>query len=140
TEGMSTRATRARDHRERQIADVLIRYGLSYLGNIVGLGHLMIPPHRRVGRPPAEAHTPAENLRLALEELGPTFIKLGQLVSTRADLLSPDYRAELTKLLDTAPDVPGDVIKDIVERELHAPVDTAFATFDAVPLACASVG
>jgi ubiquinone biosynthesis protein len=92
------------------------------------------PPH------PADGQTPAQNLRLALEELGPTFIKLGQLVSTRADLLSPDYRAELTKLLDTAPDVPSDVIEDIVERELHAPVDTAFATFDAVPLACASVG
>jgi ubiquinone biosynthesis protein len=61
-------------------------------------------------------------------------------VSTRADLLSPDYRAELTKLQDTAPAVPSDVVEDIIERELHAPADTAFATFEAVPLACASVG
>jgi ubiquinone biosynthesis protein len=140
TEGMSTRATRARDHRERQIAEVLIRYGLSYLGSIVGLGHLMIAAHRRVGRAPAEAHTPAENLRLALEELGPTFIKLGQLVSTRADLLSTDYRAELAKLQDTAPAVPSEVVEEIVERELHAPAETAFATFESAPLACASVG
>ncbi len=93
-----------------------------------------------VGRANADVHTPPENLRLALEELGPTFIKLGQLLSTRADLLSPDYRAELAKLQDTAPAVPSAVVEDIVERELHAPGETAFATFDAVPLACASVG
>ena len=132
--------TGARDHRERQIAAVLIRYGLSYLANVVGLERLIRVAPGVAGRDPADGHTPPENLRLALEELGPTFIKLGQLVSTRADLLSPDYRAELTKLLDTAPAVPSDVIEDIVERELHAPVDAAFATFDAVPLACASVG
>ena len=137
---MSSSATTARDHRERQIAEVLIRYGLSYLGNIVGLGHLMTAAHRRIERAPGEAHTPAENLRLALEELGPTFIKLGQLVSTRADLLSTDYRAELAKLQDSAPAVPSEVIEEMVERELHAPAETAFATFESAPLACASVG
>ena len=138
--GMSTRATKARDHRERQIAEVLIRYGLSYLGNIVGLGHLMTAAHRRVARTPGEGHTPAENLRLALEELGPTFIKLGQLVSTRADLLSTDYRVELAKLQDTAPAVPSEVVEEMVERELQAPAETVFATFESAPLACASVG
>jgi ubiquinone biosynthesis protein len=136
----SARVTGARDHRERQIAAVLVRYGLSYLANVVGLERLVKVAPGRARRAAADAHTPAENLRLALEELGPTFIKLGQLVSTRADLLSPDYRAELTKLLDTAPAVPSEVVKDIVERELHAPVDTTFATFEAGPLACASVG
>lgn len=140
TQGKSTGATRARDHRERQIAEVLIRYGLSYLVNMVGLEHLMTAAHRRVGRAPADARTPPENLRIALEELGPTFIKLGQLLSTRADLLTPDYRAELTKLQDTAPTVPSEVVEEIVERELHAPADTVFATFEAAPLACASVG
>jgi ubiquinone biosynthesis protein len=136
----SAGVTGARDHRERQIAAVLVRYGLSYLANVVGLERLVKVAPGFVRRAPVDARTPAENLRLALEELGPTFIKLGQLVSTRADLLSPDYRAELTKLLDTAPAVPSQVVKDIVERELHAPVETAFATFDAAPLACASVG
>jgi ubiquinone biosynthesis protein len=140
TQGMSTGATRARDHRERQIAEVLIRYELSYLADIVGLGHLMTGAHRLVRRTPTDARTPPENLRLALEELGPTFIKLGQLLSTRADLLSPDYRAELTKLQDAAPAVPGAVIEEIVERELHTPADMAFATFEVAPLACASVG
>jgi ubiquinone biosynthesis protein len=132
--------TRARDHRERQIAQVLVRYGLSYLANVVGLERLVTAAHGAVGRAWADARTPPENLRLALEELGPTFIKVGQLLSTRADLLSPDYRAELAKLQDTAPAISSDVVEDIVERELHAPADTAFATFDAAPLACASVG
>jgi ubiquinone biosynthesis protein len=132
--------TRARDHRERQIAQVLVRYGLSYLGNIVGIGRLVTAAHGAVGRAWADARTPPENLRLALEELGPTFIKVGQLLSTRADLLSPDYRAELANLQDTAPAISSEVVEDIVERELHAPADRAFATFDAAPLACASVG
>jgi ubiquinone biosynthesis protein len=61
------------------------------------------------------------------------------LLSTRTDLLSPDYRAELSKLQDAAPAVPGEVVKDVVERELHAPADKAFAAFEAVPLACASI-
>ena len=136
---MSDVAT-AHDHREREIAGVLARYGLSYLANVVGSGRLVGAANGLAGRNHAVLHTPAESLRLALEELGPTFIKLGQLLSTRADLLSPDYRTELTKLLDTAPAVPSDVVEDIIERELHAPVDAAFATFAAVPLACASVG
>jgi ubiquinone biosynthesis protein len=132
--------TGSRDHRERQIAEVLVRYGLSYLGNVMGLERLIASAEGLIGRERVESPSEPENLRLALEELGPTFIKLGQLVSTRADLLSPDYRAELTKLQDAAPAVPGDVVEDIVRRELHAPPDTAFATFEAVPLACASVG
>ena len=61
-------------------------------------------------------------------------------MSTRADLLSTDYRAELAKLQDTAPAVPSQVVEEMVERELHAPAETAFATFESAPLACASVG
>ena len=132
--------TTGRDHRERQVAEVLVRYGLTYVAKVVGLERLVSLADGVVGRAPANSHTPPENLRLALEELGPTFIKLGQLLSTRADLLPPEYRAELAKLLDTAPSVPSDVVEEIIERELHAPADAAFATFDAVPLACASVG
>jgi ubiquinone biosynthesis protein len=136
----SASARRARDHRERQIAEVLVRYGLAYLASAVGLERLLAAEHRVLGREPLEAHTPPENLRLALEELGPTFIKLGQLLSTRADLLSPEYRSELAKLQDAAPAVPSEVVQDIVARELHASADTVFASFDVVPLACASVG
>ena len=137
---MAAGVARARDHRERQIAEVLGRYELSHLADVLELERLVSAADGLIGREPPETHTEPKNLRLALEELGPTFIKLGQLLSTRADLLSPDYRAELSKLQDAAPAVPSEVVKDIVERELHAPADTAFASFEAVPLACASVG
>ena len=137
---MSAVVTRTRDQRERQIAEVLVRYGLSYLANVVGLERLLAAPQRLIGREPPESRTEPEKLRLALEELGPTFIKLGQLVSTRADLLPPDYQAELTKLQDSAPAVPGEAVEDIIESELHAPADVVFASFEAAPLACASVG
>jgi hypothetical protein len=73
-EAVSTPAMSARDHRERQIAAVLIRYGLSYLGNIVGLGHLMTAAHRRIEVTP-EKRTSAVNIRLALKKLKPKFIK-----------------------------------------------------------------
>jgi ubiquinone biosynthesis protein len=135
----SAGVTGARGHRERQIAEVLVRYGLSYRANVVGLERLVGAADGLAGRTPADTQTRPVNLRLALEELGPTFIKLGQLLATRADLLSSNYRVELAKLQDSAPAVPSDVIKDIVEPELHAPADTAFAVFQAVPLACASV-
>jgi ubiquinone biosynthesis protein len=139
---MATGVARARDRRERQIAEVLGRYGLSHLARVLGLGRLVGAAETLIGREAPAPRTEPESLRLALEELGPTFVKLGQLLSTRADLLSPDYRAELTKLQDAAPAVPSDVVEDIIARELHAdaPADAAFATFDAVPLACASVG
>ena len=117
-----------------------MRYGLSYLANVDGLGRLMTVADGLAGRARADVHMPPENLRLALEELGPTFIKLGQLLSTRADLLTSVYLAELTKLQDAAPAVPSEVVEDIIERELHARADTAFATFEVMPLACGSVG
>src|SRR5690349_19152508 len=82
---------------------------------------------------------PAENLASALEELGPCFIKLGQLLSTRPDLLPPDYISALARLQKTIRPVPCDEIVAIVERELGAPLDELFAEFDRVPLATASM-
>jgi ubiquinone biosynthesis protein len=132
--------SRPRDHRQRQIAEVLARYGLDYLANAVGPDRLIARERALRGLQPAQTHTPPEGLRLALEELGPTFIKLGQVLSTRADLLSAEYRAELAKLQDAAPAVAADAVREIIESELHASAETAFADFHAEPLACASVG
>jgi ubiquinone biosynthesis protein len=140
TRGTDDGTTRARNHRERQIAEVLGRYKLSQLVDALGLERLVNAVGGVTGREPPKPHTEAERLRLALEELGPTFIKLGQLLSTRSDLMSPPYRAELSKLQDTAPAVSSEVVQSIVQRELDGRVDTAFATFEPVPLACASVG
>ena len=79
-------------------------------------------------------------MRLTLEELGPTFIKLGQLLSTRPDLVPPAYADELAKLQDDAPPVPVDEIRDAIRQELGAEPEELFSRFDAEPLAGASIG
>ncbi|HTU87258.1 MAG TPA: AarF/ABC1/UbiB kinase family protein [Solirubrobacteraceae bacterium] len=91
-------------------------------------------------RGPTDFPTAPQDLRLALEELGPTFIKLGQLLSTRADVLPADYQAELAKLQDAGPRVSGEIIKATVEEELSEGVDVAFGSFDSEPMAAASIG
>ncbi len=79
------------------------------------------------------------HLASALEELGPCFIKLGQLLSTRPDLLPADYIHALSRLQDTIQPVPADRIVQIVQSELHAPIDELFQSFDQQPLATASM-
>ncbi len=87
-----------------------------------------------------EELTIPQRVRHTLEELGPTFIKLGQLLSTRPDLLPPPYIIELGKLLDAAPPVPLEEISQTVEEELGAPIDEIFKHFEAKPIASASIG
>jgi ubiquinone biosynthesis protein len=112
--------------RYREIVSILSRHGLGFLVDSV-----------QEGRP---AETAPEHVRLALEELGPTFVKLGQLLSTRGDLLPPEYVAELAKLQDAAPPVPAEAIRAVVAEELGSGVEEAFETFDLEPLAAASIG
>ncbi len=136
-------APRKDSHRARygQIADALGRHGLGYLVGVFGLERF-VPFHRGLlGHPRrAQPYTQPEHIRMALEELGTTFIKLGQIVSTRADLLPPDYQAELSKLQDQAPPVPTDEIEAVITAELGQHLDTLFASFDRTPLAAASIG
>jgi ubiquinone biosynthesis protein len=127
--------------RYREIAETLSRHGMGYLVGILGLDRLMPFHHGLLGHERrAEPYTRPEHLRLALEQLGATFVKLGQILSTRPDLLGPEYQAELVKLQDAAPPVPGDEIVDAVASELGRPVDELFATFELEPLAAASIG
>ncbi|MGZ4689273.1 MAG: ABC1 kinase family protein [Acidimicrobiia bacterium] len=79
-------------------------------------------------------------LRLLLESLGPTFMKLGQVLSTRPDLVSPAFEAELSKLQDAAPPVPWSEIDAEVTRSLGGPPDARFAEFVREPIAAASIG
>jgi ubiquinone biosynthesis protein len=80
-----------------------------------------------------------ERLRLALQELGPIFVKFGQAVSTRRDLLPEDIAEELAKLQDRVPPFPGSIARAIVEKALGRGVLEAFAAFDEMPLAAASI-
>src|SRR5580698_7361735 len=78
-------------------------------------------------------------IRLALEELGPVFVKFGQAVSTRRDLLPSDIADELAKLQDRVPPFPGDVARESIERAYGQPLTEVFAEFDETPLAAASI-
>lgn len=104
----------------------------------------------RRDRPPGDATHPAVRapwpgfpspvrLRRALEELGPSFIKLGQMLSLRADLLPRPYIEELRRLQDRVPPVPFEAVRPVVEAELGLPVEEVFVEFDPVSMAAASV-
>ena len=124
--------------RQRQIAEVLVRYELGHLLEVFGLERF-VSLERRLLRRDA-GRTRPESLRIALEELGPTFIKLGQVLSTRADLLPPDFQAELAKLQDDTNRVAPEVIEETISTELGAVPAELFASFDREPVAAASIG
>lgn len=88
---------------------------------------------------PASKYPEAVNLRMALEELGPIFIKFGQLLSTRRDLFEDDVSDELQKLQDQVPPFEGALAKKIAQASLGSSLDELFLSFDEVPLASASV-
>jgi len=125
-----------------QIQRVLLKYGLH---DFVRATHLYAPlrflfylspdtwlnPHRTA--------SPAVRLRLALEELGPIFVKFGQAVSTRRDLLPKDVADELAKLQDRVPPFPGAIARALVESAYGRPVSEAFSQFEETPLAAASI-
>jgi ubiquinone biosynthesis protein len=79
-------------------------------------------------------------LRLALEELGPTFVKLGQLLSTRSDIIPTRVQNELSKLRDHAPSIPRATVMAELQNGLGSPATDVFASFGMAPVACASIG
>ncbi|MCK4256322.1 hypothetical protein KAX35_05505, partial [candidate division WOR-3 bacterium] len=81
----------------------------------------------------------AKNLRKAIEELGPTFIKFGQLLSVRADIFPQDFIRELSILQDEVVSLPFETIKKVIEEELNSPIDKLFSSFDRKPIASASL-
>jgi len=86
-----------------------------------------------------EQGTLGERIRYTLEDLGPIFVKLGQMLSTRPDLLPPEIAKELTKLQDKVPPFPGDVAIKVIEDSYGQPINEIFEYFDETPLASASI-
>ena len=129
--------------RVRHVTQVLMRNGLGFMVEQLALDRFAPRVVRRQSGPADRAVgrlTIPQRVRHTLEELGATFIKVGQFLSGRADLLPPEYIAEFTKLLDSAPEVPAKQIREVIEEELGAPVETLFATLDDAPIAAASIG
>lgn len=109
--------------------------GLAHLDRVVPFHHGLFGHARRAAR-----YTRPEHVRLAVEELGVASIKIGQILSTRGDLLAPAYQVEFAKLQDAAPPEPGAAIRSVLVAELGRPVEAIFAAFDPDPVAAASIG
>jgi ubiquinone biosynthesis protein len=82
-----------------------------------------------------ELRTQPEHVRMALEELGPTFMKLGQMLSIHADLLPPEYQREFSKLQDAAPMIPIEAVREMIVAELDQPLDPLRALMPRVGIA-----
>jgi ubiquinone biosynthesis protein len=122
--------------RINEIARVLARYGFGQLMELLGIG-----AHRGSG-PGGEPHVAvpqAPGERDALVELGPTFVKLGQVLSVRPDILPRDVLAEFTTLQDRVPPMPIEDVRAVVEQELQRPLEEVFEEFDHTPLGSASI-
>ncbi len=129
--------------RYRQVLGILIKYGFGHIVEQLNIDYYIELGKRIVSLGTAsrelERLTQAARFRLALEELGPTFIKLGQLLSTRADIVTSDVLEELQQLQDHIPAVPTEQIMAQIHRELGYPVEEIFETFEDTPLATASI-
>jgi ubiquinone biosynthesis protein len=123
-----------------EIAQVAVRHGFGYVFRRNRLGHLI--PGRNgdeldVDAPPSER---GRRLREMLDELGPTFVKFGQLLSMRPDVLPPDIIAELRGLQDDVRPFSFELAKESIEEELDQPIERLFLEFEEVPMAAASIG
>ncbi|MCM2674274.1 AarF/UbiB family protein [Shouchella plakortidis] len=124
--------------RYQDILTALFHYGFGHLVRDLGLLDFVRTPKKK--KDPNYYRSTAERLRLLLEELGPTFIKLGQVASTRSDIF-PDYLInELSRLQDHVPPFPFKEVKSIIEEDLRAPLLDIFKQFEEEPIAAASIG
>src|ERR1700742_1062038 len=113
-----------------EIAQVAVRHGFGYL--IEGRRHGSVVD----GAPTARGR----HLREMLDELGPTFVKFGQLLSTRPDIVPPDIIAELRGLQDAVSPFPYTDVERVIREDLGQPIERLFVEFDETPLAAASIG
>lgn len=127
--------------RLREIIRVMTKYHFGNILEAVGLKNRLFETLKLYIKSPEEVHEPAHvRLRLVLEELGTTFIKLGQVLSTRADLVGREVAEELAKLQDEAPPFPFEDVKRVLESELGVPMEEVFSEFQEEPVASASIG
>ncbi len=129
--------------RYRQIISVLVTYGLDDLVERLNMG-IYIETGKRIirfkrGDKGTIKLTRARRLVLALEKLGPTFIKIGQFLSTRPDVIAPEFIEELRKLQDEVPSFGFDAVKSQIDLELGASMEDLFAEFVEEPIAAASI-
>lgn len=129
--------------RSREILVVLVRYGFDDVVHELGLDRLVERGRKLLGMARPESrmqHLPqAVRLRKAMEELGPTFVKLGQVLSTRPDLVPAEWAEEFAKLQDAVPPASPESIRQRIEEEFGDSFDALFDDFEAEPFAAASI-
>src|SRR5437867_2926008 len=124
-----------------EIAQVAVRHGFGYFLETHKLNDLLPWPRTPVALEAEAAPSKrGQHLREMLDELGPTFVKFGQLLSTRPDIVPPDIIAELRALQDDVRPFPFADVERVVREELEQPIERLFLEFDEVPLASASIG
>jgi ubiquinone biosynthesis protein len=127
--------------RYRQIAMVMAKYRLEEVLRYVGMQKYLAFRWLLRGNPFRKmVYTKPERMRMAIEELGTSFVKLGQILSTRADLLPPAYTKELSKLQSSIKPLPVEVMKKVIRDELGRPIEEVFRSFDPDPIGVASIG
>ncbi|MCK5504614.1 MAG: AarF/ABC1/UbiB kinase family protein [Thermodesulfovibrionia bacterium] len=129
-------------NRIRQIVNVLLKHGFGQFIEQINLKRF-IPLRKRIKYfarwQEVERHTIPERLRMAFSELGPSFIKLAQILSTRPDLITGEYANEFKKLLDRVPPFSSGKARQIIESELNISLNDVFSDFDDFPVAAASI-
>ncbi len=139
---LKLRSTYKNINRVRQIINVFLKYGFGHVIDQLRL-HRFIPLRKRLkafGQWPAvKGPTVPERLRMAFAELGPSFIKLAQLLSARPDLITAPFANEFKKLQDKVPPFPVDEAKKIIEDEIRLPINKIFSDFRDEPIAAASI-
>lgn len=123
--------------RIRQISEVAVKHGFGYYFERHDLRNLMPRSKRREAR---HMGTRGEHIRRVLEELGPTFVKFGQVMSTRPDIVPPDIIDELRQLQDNVPPFPVELAYETIEAQLKLSVERLFLEFEDEPIAAASIG
>lgn len=127
--------------RYRQIIRILFKYGFDHFLEYLNISHRVARGRRLLRRPESKlaSLSPAERMRLALEELGPTYIKLGQILSTRPDIIPRQFITEFAKLQDMVPPFSIDEVHAQIRHELHGEIEELFSSFDFEPIAAASI-
>lgn len=129
-------------NRGREVATVLLNYGFGDLLERLGLLPYLKWGHRLISRKTREANeqlTTPRRIRLALEDLGPTFVKFGQVLSTRPDLIPPEVIAELSRLQEQVPPFAVENVHLQIEAEFHRPIHELLAEFSNEPMAAGSL-
>ncbi len=126
-------------NRLRQIVNILVRHGLADMVRRLGLEKHLPGGVSAEGEKLSEIDLP-KRIRLVIQDLGTTYIKFGQVLSIRPDLLPREFIDQLKHLQDSITPVPVEEVKQLIERELGAPVEELFSEFDEKPLATASIG